>query len=129
VPANVSLSPGCRSGVSADDRAPFCQQSPAGLRNVGADVLIVNGWNGIAMAANVPMATGAFVTASARVAVTVVRPNGRPDAITESPITVIVGVGEGKGNCACAAGGNAAVDPATANASVTACAARRRRTV
>jgi hypothetical protein len=88
--------------------------------------LIVNGWNGIAVAANVPIATGAVVTASARVAVTVVPPNGRPDAMTESPITVIVGGAEGNGNCAFAAGGNAAVDTVITDATVNAWARRRR---
>jgi hypothetical protein len=118
VPVNVSLPPGRRSGVIADVSAPGCQQSPAGLTAVGADVLTVNGKNADAVAENCPMTTGFPFTASARVALTVVRPAGSPVAMIESPMTVTTGgaPGTGNGHVAASPAAGAQSPPRTSNA-------------
>ena len=89
---SVTVSPGCRSGVSASESAPFCQQSPAGFSGVGVVVLTENGVNGLALAEYCPITTGLPVTVSGRVAWTVAWPKDeRLLATTESPLTTIVG--------------------------------------
>jgi hypothetical protein len=88
----VTVSPGWRSGVSACESAPFCQQSPPGFIGVGVVVLTENGVNWFPAPENSPMTTGAPVSASERVASTVAVPNeGRLVASTLSPVIAIVG--------------------------------------
>jgi hypothetical protein len=113
------VSPGWMSGVSAWDSAPFCQQSPDGANGVGVMVFTENGVKELPIPENVPITTGEPVTASGRVAVTVVCPNeGKLVATTESPETTIVGdpALAAAGELCATAGAQTAAEPISARA-------------